>query len=101
MADGKVVFGSCDYNIYCLDQNDGKLVWSVATKNAVLGSPLIEDGTVYIGGSDGSFRALDLTTGKQKWIFEELKGYVESFPVIAGNKVIFMHGTPIYMLWIK
>lgn len=89
VADGKVVFGSCDYNIYCLNQEDGKLLWRFATKNAVLGSALIENNTVYIGGSDGSFRALDLTTGTQKWEFNQLKGYVESRPVIADDKVIF------------
>ena len=50
----RVVFGSCDRSIYCLNKATGALVWRYRTDNAVMGSPMIKDGVVYIGASDGS-----------------------------------------------
>ncbi|NTS42824.1 PQQ-binding-like beta-propeller repeat protein [Flavisolibacter sp. BT320] len=84
----KIVLGSADSNVYCLDQK-GKLVWKKATGASVLGSPLIEGDVVYIGGSDHSFRALDLATGKERWAFNGLAGPVVSKPVVYKNAVVF------------
>lgn len=84
----KIVVGSADSNVYCLDQK-GKLVWKTTTGASVLGSPLIESDVVYIGGSDHSFRALDLATGKEHWAFSGLAGPVVSKPVVYKNAVVF------------
>ncbi len=85
----KLVFGSTNGCIYCYDIVFGNEQWLYNTPKAVLGCPAINNDTVYIGGSDGCFRAIDLKTGKQLWNFSQLKGYVESKPVIANGKVIF------------
>ncbi|MES2772976.1 MAG: PQQ-binding-like beta-propeller repeat protein [Bacteroidota bacterium] len=88
VKDEKVVIGSGDGNIYCLNKT-GKLLWKVKAGAAVLGSPLIDDSTVYIGSSDHQFRAIDLKSGKEKWSFNELKGPVVSTPLLYLDKVIF------------
>jgi outer membrane protein assembly factor BamB len=84
----RIVFGSADGNVYCLNAN-GKLVWKKETTAAVLGSPFIDSNVVYIGGSDHQFRALDLQSGTERWHFDSLKGPVVSQPVVHKNKVIF------------
>lgn len=84
----KIVVGSADGTIYCLDHK-GKLVWKTNTGAAVLGSPEMENNTVYIGGSDHHFRALDLNSGKELWKFNQLEGPVVSKPVIYQDAVIF------------
>ena len=48
-ADGIVVFGSADRNIYGLNSKDGKLLWTVKAKDPVLGAVTIENGIAYIG----------------------------------------------------
>ena len=89
VSSGKLVFASTNGGIYCFDVASGREMWQMKTPKAVLGCPEIKNDTVYIGGSDGCFRAIDLKTGKQLWAFNQLKGYVESKPVIANGKVIF------------
>jgi outer membrane protein assembly factor BamB len=44
---------------------------------------------VYIGSSEGSFRALDLASGKPVWQFDGLAGFVETKPLVYDGKVIF------------
>jgi outer membrane protein assembly factor BamB len=67
----------------------GKLLWKLQTNAAVLGSPFIDQDLVYIGGSDHSFRAIDLKTGKERWRFSQLQGPVVSKPVAYSNAIIF------------
>jgi len=59
-----------DHNIYCLNAKTGKKVWSYLTSGAVLGTPAVFNGTVYIGSEDGTLYALDADTGKLRWRFE-------------------------------
>jgi len=88
VSNDKMVVGSADGNVYCLNTK-GKLQWNLTTNAAVLGSPLIESGVVYIGGSDSNFRAIDLMSGKQLWAFNKLEGPVVSQPVTYNNVILF------------
>jgi len=69
IANGKVVIGSTDGYVYCLD-NNGKLLWKFETGNAIEASALIHENIVYIGNLDGTLYALDLNTGKKLWEYE-------------------------------
>jgi outer membrane protein assembly factor BamB len=84
----KIVVGSADRNVYCLSTT-GKLLWKYETGHSVLGSPIIERETVYFGGSDGNFTALDLKSGKKMWSQDTLGGPMVSKPVIQGDMIIF------------
>ncbi|MDR1666414.1 MAG: PQQ-binding-like beta-propeller repeat protein [Bacteroidales bacterium] len=89
VADGKVVFGSTDKNIYCLDAFTGRLLWKTAAEEAVLGAAAISGNVVYIGASDHAFRAIDLSTGQMLWTCTGINGYIETCPLIYGDRVIF------------
>ncbi len=89
VADGVVVFGSADHNIYGLDARTGKERWRVTAGEPVLGAVTIEKGVAYIGASDSTFRAIHIKSGKVLWSYAGIKGYVETKPLIEGNKVIF------------
>ena len=88
IAENNIVFGSTDGYVYCLNMN-GKLQWKLKANAAVLGSPVIDSNVVYIGASDHSFRAIDLKSGKEKWVFNGLNGPVVSTPVLYKDAVIF------------
>lgn len=88
-ADGVVVFGSADRKIYGLDARDGSLKWTVEAQEPVLGAVSIENGVAYIGASDHTFRAIDIQSGALKWSYNQVKGYIESKPLITAGKVIF------------
>jgi len=89
VSEGIVVFGSADRSIYGLNAADGSLRWKVEVAEPVLGAVTIHEGLVYVGASDKTFRAIDIQTGKVVWSYDQVKGYIESKPLIADNKVIF------------
>ena len=102
VADGVVVFGSANYNIYGLDTKTGKPLWTFTTQQAVMGAATIHEGVAYIGGGDGRMFAFDLKTGAVKWSFDELKNYVLTRPLVYGDKLYFgAWDTYLYALHLK
>ena len=89
VSDGVVVFGSANYNIYGLDTKTGQVLWTYTTQQAVMGAATIHQGVAYIGGGDGKMYAFDIKTGEVKWIFDELKNYVLTRPLVYNNKLYF------------
>ena len=89
VSEGIVVFGSADRNIYGLNAADGSLRWKVEAAEPVLGAVTIHEGIVYVGASDKTFRAIDVQTGKVVWSYEQVKGYIETKPLVVDDKVIF------------
>ena len=89
VADGVVVFGSANYNVYGLDAKTGTQLWSYTTNQAVMGAATIHEGVAFIGGGDGRMFAFDLKTGTVKWSFDELKNYVLTRPLVYGDKLYF------------
>ena len=89
VADGVVVFGSADKHIYGLNAETGRPLWKVEAAEPVLGAVTIDRGTAYVGASDRTFRAIDLHSGRLRWAYTGVKGYIETKPLVEGNKVIF------------
>ena len=89
VSDGVVVFGSANYNIYGLDSKTGKELWHITTQQAVMGAATINDGVAYIGGGDGKMYAINIHSGELKWVFDELKNYVLTRPLVYNNKLYF------------
>lgn len=78
LYDGKVYEGLLDGKLIALDQNTGKLVWSVQTTDpsadySSSGAPIVADGKVIIGNAGADFAtrgyvtAYNAETGKQVW----------------------------------
>ena len=89
VAKGVIVFGAADNFIYGLNAKTGKLIWKVKAEAPVLGAVTIDKDKAYIGASDGAFRAINIKSGDLVWTYDKVKGYIESKPLIADNKVIF------------
>jgi outer membrane protein assembly factor BamB/predicted phosphohydrolase len=84
-----LVFNAADSFVYCIDKEKRELLWRYHTNNALVAVPVIYNGAVYTGASDGVFRALNLADGKLIWQFQPVKGFVETRPLIYRDKVIF------------
>lgn len=67
VADGLVIAGSRDNNVYALDAKTGKPAWVFPTAGQVDASPVVVGGRVYVGclGEDGNFYVIDLKNGKK------------------------------------
>ena len=89
VSQGIVVFGSADRTIYGLNAADGSLRWKVNAAEPVLGAVTIHEGIAYVGASDKTFRAIEIQTGKVVWSYDQVKGYIETKPLVVDDKVIF------------
>jgi len=71
VADGKVFVGSYDGKIYCLDEDDGSLIWSYLTGDDVDSSPAVADGKVFVGSNDHNIYCLDEMNPELEKLAEE------------------------------
>lgn len=65
-----------------------KIKWQFHTNGQVLSSPVIADGTLYIGSSDHFLYALDAGTGVLRWKFKT-DGRITSSPAVSTGLVYF------------
>ena len=63
--------------------------WTFKAGGAIMTSPAIADGVVYIGAMDGHLYAIDQQSGKEKWNFKSSMP-VQSSPAVAGGTVYFV-----------
>lgn len=64
----------------------GTLKWSFAAGAPIASSPVVSNGTVYIGSRDYNLYAIDTETGTERWRFET-DSWVEASPAISGGTV--------------
>lgn len=68
VADGIVYFGSRDYNLYALLEDTGTGAWNIRTPSWVVARPLVVDGRVYVGISDGPrVYSIDARSSREYW----------------------------------
>jgi outer membrane protein assembly factor BamB len=111
VADGTVYFLDRAGDVHALKAADGAPLWTFRTQGEAvfaahgmfglprdgqpvpdpwdlyLSSPLVHDGKVYVGSSDGHLYALDAKDGKLAWAWRT-GGMVHSSPALAGNNVV-------------
>ncbi|MEW6210866.1 MAG: PQQ-binding-like beta-propeller repeat protein [Acidobacteriota bacterium] len=86
ISEGVIAFGSRDYRLYTLDIQTGKERWNFEHANSwVVTSPVIHNGAVYAGSSDGRFfHAVDLKTGRERWRFKTESNVLGSPAYVDG-----------------
>jgi len=85
VTDGKVIVGSSDGNLYCLDSLEGNVLWTSHIGSGNLSSPTIQNDTVFITSTFGA-EALDLLTGTPIWRYDTTWPIV-SCPTVADGIV--------------
>jgi len=63
--------------------------WTFHTSAAIVASPAIADGVVFIPSMDGHLYAIDQETGKEKWNFKSSMP-IASSPAVAGGLIYFV-----------
>ena len=111
VADGTVYFLDRAGTMHALKADDGSPRWTFRTQGEAvfaahgmfgmprdgqpvpdpwdlyLSSPLVHDGKVYVGSSDGHLYALDAKDGKLAWAWRT-GGMVHSSPALAGGNIV-------------
>ena len=83
----KVVFGTTEGWLYCLDVKNGRLNWKINLGSSCVSVPIIEKNTIFIG-SNGKLSAINLENGKIIWDFKT-NGFIESKPSIYNDYIVF------------
>jgi len=80
--------GALDGKVYCLNTQNGNVVWTYQTGGPIGGSPTVSGGVVYIASTDRYVYALDAANGNFKWRTES------PGRVAIGIEHLFLFGTP-------
>lgn len=64
------------------------LCWKFKTGGQILASPIVVNGTVYVGSSDGILYALDAKIWEVKWTFR-VEGSIRNAVVFWNNRIFF------------
>ena len=87
VAEGQVLVGCYDHNLYALDAREGKFRWKFPTEAGISASPCVERDMVFIGSEDGNLYAVHLRDGRSMWTFRTM-GPIRSSPRTTQNLVI-------------
>ena len=81
-----VFIGNRDKFVYCLNKDDGKLVWKYNTGVRVDASPVVIGNRVLIASMRGDLFLLDRKNGKLQWTYE-LGTAVNANPAVVNNRI--------------
>lgn len=83
----RVVIGSRDGYLHCVDRATGAKKWTFRTRDDVDSSPVIAGDKVIAGSSDGRLYVIDLEDGKLAWSYE-IGAPITGCPAVAGGFIV-------------
>ena len=89
IARGLVIASDINGWVHCLDAQTGRQCWVHDAKAVILGSPLIVDGKVYVGTTNGDVWILDLAREKKVLGQVEMNELIICSPIFA-NGVLYV-----------
>ena len=87
IGEDRVLIGSRDYFLHCVNRETGQMIWMFRTLDEVDSSPVIAGDKVVFGSADGRIYVLNLDDGKKVWSYE-IGAAVSSCPAVAGGKIV-------------
>ncbi|MCZ7358097.1 MAG: PQQ-binding-like beta-propeller repeat protein [Candidatus Methanoperedens sp.] len=82
-----VVYVGSNGGVHALDAESGKEIWRSPTDGFIGAVPMVMDGTLYVGGNDEHFYAIDIKDGSKKWIYKDATGGFVSSATAADNLI--------------
>ncbi|NMC19203.1 MAG: PQQ-binding-like beta-propeller repeat protein [Thermogutta sp.] len=82
----RILFGSQDMNLYCLDAETGSVVWRTALPDQIRCQPPVAEDRAFVAGCDGKLHSLELLTGKELGTCD-LDGPTGCTPAVMGGEL--------------
>lgn len=86
--DGKVLFGSQDATLYCLNQETGEVAWKIEVQDQIRCSPTVVADRSFVAGCDGQLHIIDLKKGEEAAAVDILSPTGVT-PAVLGEHVFF------------
>ena len=83
----RVIIGSRDKRLHCIDRATGKQVWTFQTRGEVESSPVVCGDAVVVGSGDGRLYCVALADGKERWAYE-IGAPVTASPAVADGRIV-------------
>jgi len=85
ISNGRVFVGDPAGTLSALSLADGKEHWRVETGERIISSPVVDSGTVYVGGD--SLYAFDTQTGDQQFSVD-VEGPIHASPIVTADTIV-------------
>jgi len=83
----RVLIGSRDKRLHCIQRTDGKPLWTFQTRGKVESSPVVAGDRVIVGSDDGRLYIVSLADGRERWNYE-LGQPVQSSPAVVDGHIV-------------
>jgi outer membrane protein assembly factor BamB len=77
----------CGYTTSSTSPSSAKLLWNFTTMGAIVSSPAVANGAVFVGCKDGAVYSVNSSTGELLWYYYSNLSEVNSSPAIYNNFV--------------
>jgi outer membrane protein assembly factor BamB len=84
-------------HVFCLNANNGDIIWDYLTGGWIDSSPAIFEEKLYVGSRDSNLYCFDAIIGDKIWDFYT-DGSIRSSPAVADGKVYFGSGKGVFCL---
>jgi outer membrane protein assembly factor BamB len=81
-----LIFGNQSTGLISIYPKINQQRWVLPIQNGVISELAVEGSTIYFGGGDGYFYAVDADTGRVNWRYE-LRNPIVSQPTVSGGRV--------------
>lgn len=87
-ANDRVFVSSKDHHLYAVTLSTGEELWAFDAGGALVGTPALRDGVVYVGTLTSKLYAVDAETGAELWRFDT-EGWIWGGPLIVDDTIYF------------
>jgi eukaryotic-like serine/threonine-protein kinase len=88
IRDDRIFFPSADGNVYCLNKNDGSVIWKFKGKDSMKATPVLVGDKVLASGLDHHLYCLNAHDGSLIWDYQT--GFeVDGSTIVDGDRIYF------------
>jgi outer membrane protein assembly factor BamB len=87
VTEDRVILGSRDKRLHCIDRTTGKAVWTFQTRGQVESSPVVCGDAIAVGSEDGRLYCVSLADGKERWAYE-IGSPVTASPAVSDGLIV-------------
>lgn len=84
----RIYLPSMDHHLYAINLENGQLIWEANLNGSAVGTPVLEDGVLYIGSFAGAMSAINADSGAILWT-TPLSNWVWAGPALHEGRLYF------------